>query len=82
MQISAENTQLMTDNTNGISTDVTIDSQKLETVHSFKYMGAAVSGEGSKSEVLSKITQTTATVTKLTVIFNDKNIAIGSKIRD
>ena len=35
MQISAEKTQLMTNNTNGISTDITIDNKKLETVRSF-----------------------------------------------
>ena len=37
--------------------------------------------EGSKSEVLSRIAQTTAAVTRLKVIWNDKNITIGSKIR-
>ena len=42
MQISAEKTQLMTNNTNGIITDITIDNKKLETVHSFKYLGAIV----------------------------------------
>ena len=81
MQISAEKTQLMTNNTNGISTDITIGNKKLETVHSFKYLGAIVSDEGSKPEVLSRIAQTTAAVTKLKVIWNDKNIAISSKIR-
>ena len=39
------------------------------------------SNEGSKPEVLSRIAQTTAVVTKLKVIWNDKNIAISSKIR-
>ena len=81
MQISAEKTQLMTNNTNGISTDITIGNKKLETVHSFKCLGAIVSDEGSKPEVLSRIAQTTAAVTKLKVIWNDKNIAISSKIR-
>ena len=81
MQISAEKTQLMTNNTNGIRTDITIDNKKLETVHSFKYLGAIVSDEGSKPEVLSRIAQTTAAVTKLKVIWNDKNIAISSKVR-
>ena len=71
----------MTNNTNGISTDITIDSKKVETVRSFKYLGAIVSDEGSKHEVLSRIAQTTAAVTKLKVIWNDKNIAISSKIR-
>ena len=49
MQISAEKTQLMTDNTNGISNDIDIDNKKLETVRSFKYLGAIVSEEGSKT---------------------------------
>ena len=39
------------------------------------------SKKGSKPEVLSRIAQTAAAVTKLKVIWNDKNIAIGSKIR-
>ena len=80
MQIGAEKIQLMTNNTNGISTVIAID-KKLETVRSFKYLGAIVSDEGSKPEVLSRIVQTTAAVIKLKVIWNDKNIAISSKIR-
>ena len=81
MQISAEKTQLMTTNINGISTDIAIDNKKLETVHSFKYLGALVSDGGPKPEVLSGMAQTTAAVTKLKVIWTDKNIAISSKIR-
>ena len=37
MEISAEKTKLMTSNTKGISLDVRIGGQKLETVQSFKY---------------------------------------------
>ena len=81
MQISAEKIQLMTNNTNVISTDITIENKKLETVRSLKYLGAIVSDEGSKPEVLSRIAQTTAAVTKLKVIWNDKNIAISAQIR-
>ena len=90
MQISAEKTQLMTNNTNITidnkkletvrTTDITI-GKKLETVRSFKYLGAIVSDEGSKPEVLSRIAQTTAVMAKLKVIWNDKNVAISSKIR-
>ena len=54
MQFNAENTQLMTNNTNGISTDITIDNKKLETVCSFKYLGAIVLDQESKPEVLSR----------------------------
>ena len=35
MQISAEKNQLMSNNTNGISADITIDNKKLEIVRSF-----------------------------------------------
>ena len=80
MACSAEKSQLMTNNTNGTSTDITIN-KKLETVRSFKYPGAIESDVGSKPEVLSRIAQTTAAETKLKVIWNDKNIAINSKIR-
>ena len=41
-------------------------------------MGAIVSDEGSEPEEISRIAQTTAAVTKLKVIWNDKNIAISS----
>ena len=44
-------------------------------------MGAIVSDEESKPEVLSRIAQTTAAVAKLKVIWNDENIAISSTIR-
>ena len=71
----------MTNNTNGISTDITIDNKKLETIRSLQYLGAIVLDDGSKPEVLSRIAQTTAAVTKLKVIWNNKNIAISSKIR-
>ena len=71
----------MTNSTNGIGTDIAIDNKKLKTVRSFKYLGAIASDEGSKPEVLSRIAQTTAAVTKLKVIWSDKNIAISSKIR-
>ena len=43
MQISAEKTQLMTNNTNGFSTYITMDNKKLETARSIKYLGAIVS---------------------------------------
>ena len=71
----------MTNNTDGIGTDITIDNKKLETVRSFIYLGAIVSDEGSEPEVLPRIAQTSAAVTKLKVIWNDKNIAISPQIR-
>ena len=56
MQISAEKTHLMTNNTNGISNDITRDYKKLKTEHSFKYLV-------SKPEAFSRAVQTAAEVT-------------------
>ena len=39
MEISAEMTKLMTNNTSGINTEIQVNGQKLETVTSFKYLG-------------------------------------------
>ena len=65
MEISAEKTKLMTNSTNGIQREIKVKGQKLGTVTSFKYHGAVVSDDGSKPEVLSKIAQATAALTKL-----------------
>ena len=40
MEISAEETKLMTNNTSGISKEIKVNGQKLETVTSFKYLGS------------------------------------------
>ena len=42
MEISAEKTKLMTNNTSGINTDIKVNKQKLETVTSFKYLGSVI----------------------------------------
>ena len=39
MEISAEKTKLMTNNTIGINTEIKVNGQKLKTVTSFKYLG-------------------------------------------
>ena len=38
MEINAEKTKLMTNNTNGINTEIKVNEQRLETVTSFKYL--------------------------------------------
>ena len=81
MAISAENTILMTNNTSGINKEIKINRQKLETVTSFMYLGSVVSDEGFKPEILSRIEQTTAALTRLKSGWNDRNISLSSKIR-
>ena len=55
MEISAEKTKLMTNNTSGINTEIKVNGQKLGTVAGFKYLGSVITDEGSKPEVLSRI---------------------------
>ena len=47
MEISAEKTKLMTNNTSGINTEIKVNGQRLETVTSFKYLGSVITDEGS-----------------------------------
>ena len=42
MEIGAEKTKLMTNNTSGIHTENKVNGQKLETVTSFKYLGSVI----------------------------------------
>ena len=71
MEISAEKTKLMTNDTSGINTEIKVNGQKLETVTS----------EGTKPEILSRIAQTTAALTRLKPVWIDKSISLSSKIR-
>ena len=75
MEISAEKTRLMTNNTSGINTEIKVNGQKLETVTSFKYLGSVITDEGSKPEILSTLAQTTAALTRLKPASNDKGIS-------
>ena len=81
MEISAEKTKLMTNSANGIQREIKVKGQKLGTVTSFKYLGAVVSDDGSKPEVLSMIAQATAAFTKLKPIWRDNNISLESKVK-
>ena len=64
MEISAEKTNLMTNNTSGINTEIKVNGQKLETVTSFKYLGSVIADESSKPEILSRVAQTTDSTDK------------------
>ena len=60
MEISAEKTKLMTNAASDIQREIKVKGQKLGTVTSFKYLGAVVSDDGSKTEILSRIAQATS----------------------
>ena len=71
----------MTNSANGIQREIKVKGQKRETETSVKYLGAIGLDEGSKSEVLSMIAQATAALIKLTPIWRNSNISLGSKVK-
>ena len=80
MEISAEKAKLTTKNTSGTNTEIKVNGQKLETVTSFKYLGPVINDEDSKPEILSRMAQTTAALTRLKPVWIDKSISFSSKI--
>ena len=58
-----------------------MSGQKLETVTNFKYLGSVITAEGSKPEIISRIAQTTAALTTLKPVWNDRSISFSSKIQ-
>ena len=81
MEIGPDKTKVMTNNPNGFQREIKIKSQRLEEVENFKYLGAIISNEGSKSEILSRIAHTTAALSRLAIIWRDKNISLASKVK-
>ena len=79
MEISAEKTKLMT--TPVASTQIKVNGQKLETVTSFKYLGSVIIDECCKPEILPRIAQTTAALTRLKPVLNDRSISHTSILR-
>ncbi|GFR57506.1 endonuclease-reverse transcriptase [Elysia marginata] len=81
MDVSAEKAKIMTNSKESLKRELNVNVQTLEIVTKLKYLGSIISNEGSKPGILSRMAQTTANLTKLKPIWNNKNIAISSKIR-
>ena len=71
----------MTNNPNGFQREINIKGQRLEEVENFKYLGAIISNEGSKPEIFSRIAPITAALSRLKIIWKDKNISLASKVK-
>ena len=56
---------MMTNNPNGFQREIKIKGQRIEEVENFKYIREIISNDGSKPEILSRITQTTAALSGL-----------------
>ena len=50
-------------------------------MENFKYLGAIISNEGSKPEILSRTAQTTAALSRLKIIWRYKIISLDSKVK-
>ena len=81
MKIGPDETKVMTNNPNGFQRESKIKGQRLEEVRNFKYLGAIISNERSKLEILSRIFQTTAALSRLKLMWRDKNISLASKVK-
>ena len=68
MEIGPDKTKVMRNNPNSFQREIKIKGQRLEEVENFKYLGAIISNEGSKPEILSRIAQTTAALSRLKII--------------
>ena len=72
----------MSYNSNGFQREIKIKGQRLEEVENFKYLGAISPNKGSKPEIFSRIAQTTAALSRLKIIWRDKNIiSLASRIK-
>ena len=80
MEIGTDKTKVMTNNPDGFQRAIKIKGQRPEE-ENFKYLGAIISNEGSKAEILSRIAQTTAAVSRLKIIWRDRNISLASKVK-
>ena len=74
MEIGPDKTKVMSNNPNGFQREIKIKGQRLEEVENFMYLGAIVSNEGSKPDILSTIAQATTALSRLKIIWRDKNI--------
>ena len=78
VEMGLDKTKVMTSNPNGFQRETKIKVQRLEAVENFKYLGAIISNEGSKPKILSRIAKTTAALSRLMIIWRDKNISLAS----
>ena len=80
METSAEKTKVLTNSTKSIE-KITVSRQKLAIVNRFKYLGAFLRGESSKTEAQAIATQTTSALAKPKPMWRDNNISLSSKLK-
>ena len=69
MEISAEKTKIMSNShANNLNNDIKVNGTTLEHVNQFTYLGALVTDNGSKPEILSRMAKAQNSLTRLKVI--------------
>ena len=71
----------MTNSANGIQREIKVKGQKLGPVTSFKYPWAVVSDDGAKPDIVSRVAQATAAITKMKPIWRNYYISSRSKVK-
>ena len=79
MEIGPDKTKVMTNNPNGFQRE--IKYERSEARRSEKLQVPWGNYQGSKPEILSRIAQTTAALSRLKIIWRDKNISLASKVK-
>ena len=68
MEIGPDKTNVITNNPNGFQSEIKIKGQRLDEEENIKYLREVISNEGSNPEILSRIAQTTAALSRLKII--------------
>ena len=82
MEVSTEKSKIMTNSTNNISADLSMNGYKLEEVTSFKYVGATLCKYGSCSaDVRIRIASAVAAKARLNGILRCNTISFACKFK-
>ena len=81
MEISVKQTKLMKNSANDIQSKTKLKGQKPGTISSFKHLGAAVSNDGSKTELSQRLHKKLHLLTKLSPIWRDNKVYLESKVK-
>ena len=82
MEVSTEKNNVMIISTNNISTDISINGQKLDKVTSFKYVGATLRKYGTCSaEIRIRIASAMAAMARLNKIWRCNTISFANKFK-
>ena len=74
-------TKIMSNKADGFTKTIKVKGYNLETVTNFRYLGAIVTEERTKREVLTRIAQATSALSKLKTVWKDRKITSKHRIQ-